>query len=201
MKKPLKELLQEQFEAAELSNEQLNQLRQLQNKTLAQKNSTRKKRFMAGAFVSTAIMCLAALVFIFNPANNHLAQDIAKEVAHNHFKLKPLEVEGDSVVDVAGFFTKLDFNPIESSVMGKQTLSLLGGRYCSIKSIAAAQLRFIDQNSGKMQSLYQVPYDAEIYGPIPNADLGEVPLEVYYNGLLVTLWTEKGLLMALTHSE
>ena len=83
---------------------------------------------------------------------------------------------------------------------GKQggTKSLIGGRYCSIQGVRAAQLRLKDSKTGQIQSLYQAVYDAKVFSGLPELKEKQKPVTVYSKGLAVDIWVEKGLLFALT---
>jgi hypothetical protein len=74
---------------------------------------------------------------------------------------------------------------------------VLGGRYCSIQGVTAAQLRLRDQ-AGWIRTLYQVPYEVSRFGVLPDIGAGEQPKLTQVRGLTVELWVEKGLLFALT---
>jgi len=101
-------------------------------------------------------------------------------------------------------FICLDFLPIQSSLLPAQLSGLnsilLGGRYCSIKGETAAQLRYQSSaNANLTQSastLFQVPFELDMHGEIPNIAEGKPEL-LQVKGLDVSLWVERGLLMVL----
>ena len=78
--------------------------------------------------------------------------------------------------EARSFFSELDFRPVNSSLISDQFAlqesSMLGGRYCSIKGIAAAQLRYQNASQG-VSTLYEVAYDRAVFGDVPNIDGGE----------------------------
>lgn len=127
-------------------------------------------------------------------------REIAMEVVKNHLKLKPLEVETSSMVEVQHFFNQLDFLPQRSTTLAQRFLlgdgAMLGGRYCSIKGVTAAQLRYRGSTK-EISTLYEVGYDPLVFGVIPDVIAGEVPLDIVVKGLQVSLWKEQGLLMVL----
>lgn len=122
---------------------------------------------------------------------------IAEEVAKNHIKMKPLEVKSSALVDLQRYFDLLDFSPIRSGIAFTDKL-LLGGRYCSIQGVTAAQLRY--QTDESKSTLYEVVYDGAVFGKLPNIDHGEVPIEHYSRGVAVKIWVEKGLLLVLAQN-
>ena len=135
-----------------------------------------------------------------------VTERIALEMARNHIKLKPLDVETDNTEDIRGYFTDLEFVPVESSLLASADLELMGGRYCSIQSVPAAQLRITVPYSNRLQTLYQTEYRKDVFGPLPVLENGHAPVAVNVNvnvnvnvkGITVRIWVEKGLLFALT---
>lgn len=125
---------------------------------------------------------------------------IAREAASNHINLKPLDTETSSYGELQGFFDRLDFSPVRSGraleLLSLPNETLLGGRYCSLKGVTALQLRF-GHGEKAVGTLYQVGYDPALFGDVPDAEAGELPLIKTTQGLKVSLWTEKGLLMVL----
>ena len=155
------------------------------------------------SLATMAIFAIALSLWVNNTPD--YSYQIAQEAAKNHLTLKPLEVQTQSMDGIRGYFTQLDFSPVQSSVLNQRFLlsdqHLLGGRYCSIKGVTAAQLRYNDvlvnkKPGNQLVTLYQVPYDPEIYGDIPSDK--DAPTVVNVKGLSVSLWVEKGLLMVLT---
>ena len=140
---------------------------------------------------------LGSFYFINSP-QHALDERIGNEVAKNHIKLKPLEISTSSIQVIRNYFTELDFSPIESSLLKDTGKVLLGGRYCSIQGITAAQLRLKDEKTGQVQSLYQTLYDPKVFSGLPVLDKDNQPVTVYSKGLEVEIWVEKGLLFALT---
>ncbi len=119
--------------------------------------------------------------------------NIADEVAKNHIKAKPLEVQAQNLAQLRGYFTELDFTIVSSSRLSPNSL-MLGGRYCSIQGLTAAQIRFIDQEQAV--TLYEVQYDKALYGELPVIEADQQPIEHIVRGVAVAIWVEKGLLMA-----
>ena len=130
-----------------------------------------------------------------------VTQRIALEAARNHIKIKPLDVKTDSMDVIRSYFTDLEFMPVESSLLGNSQLTMLGGRYCSIQSIPAAQLRISAPRTDGLQTLYQTEYRKDVFGPMPVLENGDDPAIVNTKGITVHIWVEKGLLFALTEEE
>ncbi|MCG9731450.1 hypothetical protein L1D44_16775 [Shewanella sp. Isolate13] len=122
---------------------------------------------------------------------------IANEVAKNHIKMKPLEVQTAQLSQLRAYFTELDFTLVSSSRID-DAKQMIGGRYCSIQGLTAAQIRFVDPPQSV--TLYEVQYDKRLYGEIPIIESGEAPIELVVRGVAVSIWVEKGLLMATARS-
>lgn len=215
MKQTLKQSVQDHYQDQQLDDEQLARLEQLMSQpvfstqqakpapapdtkgTNQQHSRSYLPAWIAG--IAASILLAITLLFLYPPQNNEQRiMAIAMEVAKEHLHQNPLEVNSDDFSTVQRYFNKLDFLPGISSRFGK-TRQLLGGRYCSIRNITAAQIRYA--NPGSPDTLYQVSYDPEHFGLIPDIDKGETALTRYVKGIKLELWVEKGLLMVAAQSN
>ena len=210
-KQPIKAAIQQQAEANQLKPDQLQHLMQMQMTAVdsvePQHSPTDlmvKRIWLTPLMASAAtiLMCFVLWQNIVQP--QQLMMDIAHEVVENHLKLKPLDVKTQSIATLHQFFTQLDFSPVNSQLLtpafALTESAMLGGRYCSIKGQTAAQLRYQPTNQN-ISTLYQVAYDPELFGSIPNLESGGSPHELFLKGLKVSLWSEKGLLMVMVNQE
>jgi len=201
MKKPLKQQLNQYFRQVELSGPQLTELESLINLPI-EAESRRSRSY--GRNLAAVGMFFVAVVTLFMmsqfpwDASKDMPQRIAEEVVKNHLKLKPLEVKAETINAIRGYFSKLDFMPVESSMLAGKGMQLIGGRYCSLQGITAAQLRM--KQGRNLQTLYQTQYLPDVFGQLPKLEKGEAPLIVYAKGIKVKIWVEKGLLFALTEA-
>ncbi|NOY17659.1 MAG: hypothetical protein GXP23_12210 [Gammaproteobacteria bacterium] len=201
MSQPLKQQLNRYFKQVELSDRQLTELEGLINAQTEKEN--RIGRFYGSKLPAIAIILVAVIaIFMTSPIPRDIPKDmprlIAEEVVKNHLKLKPLEIKAGTINAIRGYFSKLEFMPIESSVVSDEDMQLIGGRYCSLQGVTAAQLRMKQGRS--LQTLYQTQYLPDVFGYIPQIEKDESPLVVYARGIKVKIWVEKGLLFALTES-
>lgn len=153
-------------------------------------------------FMATAAVLVVALVSLLTLTwprigTLEMAQRIAEEVASNHLHAKPLEIQSGSMGAVRGYFDQLGFAPVETQKVGPE-LSLLGGRYCSLQGVAAAQLRLRNTATGAMETLYETEYRRDVFGSLPQIEKGEKPIVTYARGIQVTIWVEKDIVFALT---
>lgn len=202
----LKEAVREKLEGQRLAEKDIEDLLALQKAAVARSNKNYPKSLSIWA-LAISIACIIVIGLSLHLPKN-FADQIALEVVKNHLKLKPLDVQSASIEGLRRYFTQLDFSPVNSHWLSEtQTLAqarLLGGRYCSIKGVTAAQLRYqnipasaesVDGNS--LATLYQAAYEPQIHGSIPDIDKGETPVKVTVKGLEVSLWLEKDLLLVL----
>lgn len=204
MKKLFKNSIQEKFENVQLNAEQLEALNRLQtdNSTQVIEQKTRRHWLMLASAVVVLMFVLGFLIpDMIKPSNDNLIDEIAAEVVKNHLHRKPLEVKTAKIDGIRSYFTRLDFEPISSRYLSERNLSLLGGRYCSIQGITAAQLRFKAFGKDDVNTLYQVGYDPAVFKLLPDYDQKQEPITRYSKGIKVTIWVEKGVLFALTENS
>lgn len=197
----LKKVIYDHIEDKSLSDNQLDELMQLQKDIV--KKQPRKSNMQIRWLAIAAVLFIAIGNVLYFTSMPELALDerIGNEVAKNHIHLKPLEIKTSNIKTVGVFFTKLGFLPIESSLLTGSTKNLIGGRYCSIQGITAAQLRLKDSKTGQVQSLYQTIYDEKTFSGLPLLKENQNPVTVYSKGLAVDIWVEKGILFALTRES
>ena len=201
--RPLKSLLRQHYKSRALSEDQLERLETLLGDQEAEQASwwQRRPAALLGWSVAAALATLLAVFVLLPPSvvrDVPVTERIALEVARNHIKLKPLDVETNSMDAIRRYFTDLEFVPADSRLLASTNLELLGGRYCSIQSVPAAQLRVTVPDSNALQTLYQSEYRQDVFGRLPVLENGEAPISVNVKGITVTIWVERGLLFALT---
>ena len=199
----LERVVRDYVERRSLAEDQLCALEALQGSAPSSR-SARPGRFrvapgaaLPAILVSAILAPILVWMFLSMLPDSELPSLIADEVAANHLELKPMEVKGGDFSEIRGFFTELDFAPQQTRLADVAGLGLVGGRYCSVQGVTAAQLRLRSEDAAGLQTLYQARYDPRRFGPIPNLDEGEQPLLLSARGLQVSLWLEKGVLFAL----
>lgn len=200
MRQSIKQALCHYLQQKSLSGKQVKQLQQLQNQTDQNKPGYKTTWLMAMSIAATLI--LSVLIFynlVLQPNKNNMPLLIAEEVVSNHLKLKPLEIKANRLKDINQYFSMLDFVPIRPNRLPDFSEKLLGGRYCSLQGVTAAQFRLQDTDNGEIQTLYETIYNPKIFSYLPNLEKGEAPIIVYVKGVQVEIWVEKGLLFAQTH--
>lgn len=194
----LKKVMRDHLEKKSLSEGQLDSLLKIQTVVIEQKTNKNKGQYRWFAIAAVLLTIFANGVYFSSLENVELKQRIGSEVAKNHLNLKPLEIQSSSLQEIRGFLTQLGFSPIESRLLSGGTKRLIGGRYCSIQGVRAAQLRLKDGETGQIQSLYQTVYDKDVFHDLPLLLEKQKPITVFSKGLAVDIWVEKGVLFALT---
>lgn len=213
--KPVDEALKEHYATKSLSDNQLDQLMVMQElaaESAAEKtvehlqvietvSPTGVSRFLPAfhsyrsAFYATAAMlvvCLAVTLSLIN--QTPLTERIMDEIAYNHKQNMPIEVASNSLDDIRNYLDKLSFPIISPSALGKPNWEFLGGRYCSINGKLAAQLKIKNTQDNNIYTLYQAASDGGI------AQSGAARLTQMIDGVGVSVWREKGLLLGLASS-
>ena len=197
MNRPLKQSVRDHIELYTLDDDQLHKLESLGE----QPAPATDRRFSIYPLAFAGAAAVFLLAFFLTPLiveTDDMRERIAMEVATNHIKLKPLEIETRSLEAIRDYFKKLDFIPVSSKLVSDAGLELVGGRYCSLQGITAAQLRVRKQGSNTVQTLYQTEYRKDVFDTMPVLEEGHEPVDTYVKGIKVTIWVEKGLLFALT---
>jgi len=191
-KQRLSDVIKDYYESQSLDDGKLDSYqKQLEQRTVHNTGFNSSKRRTVMAMVSVFFM--AIVTWQLYPTQTDIGIVIAQEVAKNHIKMKPLEVKSDQITDLRNYFTQLDFALIESDILSNKTLQ--GARYCSIQGITAAQFRYQGEQAKKGITVYEVDYQPELFGEMPDIEQGMPPRVIELKGLRIELWVEKGLLL------
>ena len=193
----LREAISDHIESKSLSKHQLESLIDLKESGVGKSTSIHTGLYRIASLMVFLCLSVAGTIY-FVSSHDSLEDKIGNEVAKNHIKLKPLEIETSKIQAIRDYFTQLEFVPVESKIIRLDNKSLLGGRYCSIQGVTAAQLRLKDNKTGDIQSLYQTVYKPDVFKGLPKLEEGEKPITIYSKGLEVDIWVEKGIVFALT---
>lgn len=198
---PLKAAIKTMFGHEALTGDELAELQRLQQRATRPRWPTSARWFSAalGSVAAALLAMVVSLSLLTEPAAE-VQQRIAHEVLTNHLRIKPFDVETDSLAQVQAYFDRLDFMPRLSPHLGNEKLVLAGGRYCTLQGTIAAQLRF-SLPSGEIMTYYQAAYDPRRFGALPDAGRGESPILVKERGFRMRLWQESGLVMVTAQQD
>lgn len=190
MKQSLKKALTDKFDEIKLNDSQLT--------TLIGSNAPSDKpdRYLPTRKIAACFALILALVctsFLYQGhQSKNLLRSIASEAVNNHLKRRPLEIESQNLVTVMAYFTELDFNLLQTSDLNNKAGSqLLGGRYCSINGIIAAQFRVLNSD-GSISTLYQGILPESQLKRVPDTVNGETPSVYYSKGIEAEIWRYQG---------
>ena len=206
--KPVDEALKAHYASKSLSDNQLDQLMAMQSaasesekQANAEAPRTLMERFLPDfrgyrvAFYATACLLVVSFAITLSLINQTpLSQRIMDEIAYNHKQDMPIEVASNSLDDIRNYLDKLSFPIISPSTFAKQNWEFLGGRYCSINGKLAAQLKIKNLADNNIYTLYQAATDGGIEQSGPDR------LSEMIDGVGVSIWREKGLLLGLASS-
>lgn len=196
MRQPLKNTVREKFAEVELSSAQLDALGSLVQADESPARAWWRSPAVAAAVVLVAVAGLFSIQQYESFRAQRLLESIAVEVADNHLKLKPLEIENPDLRQVLGYFEGLDFQLQASPrITANPGDRLLGGRYCTIQGIDAAQLRVVAAD-GALSTWYEATLPAERLRLVPNLGDGESPAEFLVRGVDIHIWQEHGIVFA-----
>lgn len=199
----LKTALQGSLQTPQLNPQQLDKLMQLQAAALQPEPVLGPKRDYWQAFSTAALLVLMlGLGFWLGGYQQHVESQniphlIAYEVVSNHLKDKPMDLHSTNFTQVKNYFTELDFQPFNSRLWSG---SLIGGRYCSLRTAPSAQMRYYD-DKGVKQTLYQTEYSEQYFAGLPSLDNNEAPLIASAKGVDVAMWVEKGVVFVNTQAS
>lgn len=202
MKKSLNQSIKTKMSQHTLSTKQLMELQQRIQSNKVKPATNQLSRFkLAGLLAAvffTALFTAMLLPRMDIVEKESMVQLIANEVVKNHLNLKPLEVHTNNIDGLIHYFTQLDFLLRPSREVSEFKSTLIGGRYCSLQGITAAQLRLKTPTSRKANTLYQTEYRKDVFGSLPDLDQNQKPLLAWAKGIKVRVWVEKGILFAVT---
>ena len=196
--KSLDKALKTHYEDKSLSTNQLDELigmQQAADENLLTRFLTEVKGYRY-AFYATACLLLMTLVVSFNLINRApLSERVMHEIAYNHQKEMPTEVTSSSLANISNYLDKLEFPLIASNTLNNNNWELLGGRYCSINGKLAAQLKVKNLQDSKTYTFYQAALGSDISKVVHDKQAQAI------EGVNVSIWQEKGLLLGLAHSN
>lgn len=219
--KDMGEALKSHYASKSLSNNQLNELLDLQevnfssqrltNLEKEMKSSSRDypksttegwQRFLPNAqnyryaFYVTAFMLLGCLFAVYSLLDRApLSQRIMSEIVYNHNQDMPIEIASSSLTDISDYLDKLSFSIVLPDALSQPNWQLLGGRYCSINGKLAAQLKVKNLKDNSTYTFYQAAIDKKLNKP------GAASMTDTIDGVGVSIWREQGLLLGLAREK
>ena len=129
-------------------------------------------------FAAAAAVVLA--IFLWKPAD--LTQAVVTEIAKNHSAQLAMEIRTSDYREIAVALDQIQFPLMPPDEDFRRQYTLVGGRYCSIRTKLAAQLRLRKNATGQMHTLYITLLTEELRA------LPETTQTI--DGIQVRLWNE-----------
>ncbi len=113
---------------------------------------------------------------------------VARQAAVGHNERSELEFRVHQYTELRAKMKSLDFTLVEPAMMQEMHMRLVGARYTTLAGEIAAQILYVDEHG--------VP--CTLYEARPAEKLADIaPGEHQVDGLRVSVWKEKGLVMVL----
>ncbi len=143
---------------------------------------------------AAAVIVLAGLSLVWTAARHpaespqQIAVVLAHQAALGHNEKQELEFRVSDCAELQQKMKSLDFTPVEPAMMREMNMRIVGARYTTMAGAMAVQIFYLDQK-GVPCTLYEV----RPAGQLARVAGGEHQVD----GLHVSLWREKGLVMVL----
>ncbi len=191
----LDERLRQHYSEQQLSSRRLAEMREMVQSagdvelvSLAPDSRRRDRWIRMAVGVAVAMLVVIATRSLLDRDEPPTAEIVAEEIATNHNRDMPVEIETDAFDSLADRLDKLDFRPVSSVRLDERGLQMVGGRYCKIQGQIAAQIKLRDA-AGRTWTLYECR-DSELLS-------GVRARRVKTMGLEVEIWREAGVLLGL----
>jgi hypothetical protein len=148
------------------------------------------RRLAPRLYFGAAAAVLVAIVTLWWISATHppLTSTLARQAAAGHNQKQELEFHVQRCAELQALMKSLDFTPVEPAMMTTMNMRIVGARYTTLNGAIAAQIVYVDDH-GIPCTLYEVrPIDR--LATVPSS-------EQQVDGVRVSVWREKGLLMVL----
>jgi len=195
MKNTLKENVHDYYQAYRLPRRQLLRLQITQQRSRPLFGIRRLQIIRAPVAIAVLLLTVTGSLLFLEPSDPpENVTRLIREVVYNHNKNLDVEIRSGSLEEVRNFLSQLDFPLIKSKRLSSGTWELIGGRYCSLLGQFAAQLKMRNRSTKNIHTFYQVEKPPDIKGITGFS-------ENYEKGVKVSLWIERGLILALAGND
>jgi hypothetical protein len=195
MAKPLDDHVREHYGRQHLSQTSLQSLKTLirSGKAIPKREASERQWRNLSAAAALLIILTAAIWYgvrlkTTSLRPSEIAGVIAQQAARGHNERQELEFRVTRCEQLRRQMKSLDFAPVEPEMMRKMNMRIVGARYTTIEGAMAAQIIYVDPK-GVPCTLYEVRPTERLAPVTPN--------ERDVDGVNVSMWREKGLLMVL----
>jgi hypothetical protein len=189
---PLRQAIRELSEEQSLGSQELESLQSLtESKSSVEIPSRRRWLAVAASLGAVSVAGVFGVSLIGGGSN---AYAMADEIASNHLRPAPLDIESSDLDELRRAFSSLGFSLLDAAEVENVPGTLLGGRFCSISSAPAARLIYLS-DQGPI-SVYQTIYDEQHHRGAADMDRGEPGNVIHARGVEVCLCHTRGILFA-----
>lgn len=186
--------IREYYEGHRLSEGTRERMKAVLRSGAPARNVSRWWWIKAGVAAGFIIFATAAALWfaVFSGSSPESPQTIASTVARcaaeGHNERQELEFRVQRTAELRRVMKSLDFAPVEPEMMARMNMRVVGARYTTLEGVIAAQILYLDPQ-GEPCTLYLAR---------PVAKLAQIPAGDHdIDGLRVSVWREKGLVMVL----
>jgi hypothetical protein len=144
---------------------------------------------------SAAALAIALTTLLWSAAHRvvrspqQIAAGVARQAALGHNEKQELEFRVASCAELQRQMKSLDFTLVEPAIMKEMNMRIVGARYATLAGEMAAQILYVDP-----QGVPCTLYEARPADQLARVATGDHQID----GLRVSVWKEKGLIMVLT---
>lgn len=190
----LRQAVSELAEENSLSPSELEQLREISRDQPALPSRRRWLSVAAGV----GAVSLGGLLGVGLMGRGNQAYAMAEEIAFNHLRGAPLDIQSGDLEELRRAFAGLGFGLLDAAEVENVPGQLAGGRFCSVAAVPAAML--IYQTDHGPVTVYQARFDERRHRGAANMDRGEPGHVIFSAGVKVCLCHTRGILLATASS-
>jgi len=146
------------------------------------------RRSLSRLYIGAAAAIVIAIVTLWSLSSSNLTETVARQAAAGHNQKQELEFRVEKSAELQAKMKSLDFTPVEPAMMTEMHMRIVGARYTTLSGAIAAQIVYVDAH-GIPCTLYEVRSVRQL------ARIGSGERQI--DGVRVSFWREKGLLMVL----
>ncbi len=190
----LRQAVSELSKENSLSPSELEQLREL---SLDRPALPSRRRWLSIA-AGLGAVSLGGFLGIGLMSRGSQAYAMADEIAFNHLRSAPLDIQTSDLEELRGAFAGLGFGLLDAAEVENVPGQLAGGRFCSVALVPAAMLTY--QTEQGPITVYQARFDERRHRGAADMDRGEPGNVIFSAGVKVCLCHTRGILLATASS-
>ena len=159
---------------------------------LLKKRKVRKNHLLLKWYSAAALLVLLLLPAVFLINRHLLVKNAIFEIVKNHLKQEEIIYATSNYSILQENLSALDFNIMPANFPKNNEYQLLGGGYCSLQGIRAAQMKVRNIKTNTVHTLYAAPLNSTIKWL--DKEKGK------HKDIFVSLWSENSTLFGITEN-